>query len=69
VKEAKSNSNISERGKINTTNTLIHDHSLSWIGTVTSIKSGGVELVYWPTHPLLVKKIFGHASAFHMRIK
>ena len=30
-------------GKIDITNTLIHDHSLSWLGTGTSIKSGRVK--------------------------
>ena len=36
-----------ERGKIDTPNTQIHDSSLSWVGTGTSIKSGGVRLVLW----------------------
>ena len=30
-------------GKIDTPNTLLHDHSLSWLGTGTSIKSGRVK--------------------------
>jgi hypothetical protein len=34
-----------ERGKINILNIRIHDHSLSWLDTGTSIKSGRVELV------------------------
>jgi hypothetical protein len=33
------------KGKIDTTNTNIHDRSLSWHDTDTAIKSGGVELV------------------------
>ena len=35
------------RGKINTCNTPIHDHLLTWLGTGTSIKRGGIELVLW----------------------
>jgi hypothetical protein len=38
----KSNSKIEERDKI----TQIHDHSLSWLGAGTSIKSGRVKLVF-----------------------
>jgi hypothetical protein len=34
----KSNRKIVERGKIDTTSKQIHDHSLSWLGTNTSIK-------------------------------
>lgn len=30
-----------ERGIIGTPNTQIHEHSLSWLGTVTSIKVAG----------------------------
>jgi hypothetical protein len=33
------------KGKIDTTNTNIHDRSLLWHDTDTAIKSGGVELV------------------------
>jgi hypothetical protein len=28
--------------------TQIHDRSLFWLGTGTSIESGGVKLVLWP---------------------
>jgi len=35
---------IAERGKIDTPNTPIHDRSLSWLGTGTSTKRGGVNL-------------------------
>jgi hypothetical protein len=42
-----------ERGKIDTPNTHIHYHSLSKLGTVTSIKSGLIKLVLWAkTSPL-----------------
>jgi hypothetical protein len=41
----KSNIKMTERGKIDTPNTQIHDRSLSWLGTGTSIKRGGVMLV------------------------
>ena len=54
----KSNIKMTERGKFDTPNTQIHDRSLSWLGTGTSIKRGGVMLVWW-----------GHASAFRMWVK
>jgi len=44
----KSNIKIVERGKIDTPNTQIHDHSHSWLGTCTLIKqkkSSGAKLV------------------------
>ena len=41
------NRKIIERGQVNTPNTHVHDQSLSWLGTATSIKRGGVELVLW----------------------
>ena len=43
--DPKSNRTIIERGKIYTLNTQIHDHSLSWLGTGTSIQSGGVRII------------------------
>jgi hypothetical protein len=43
----KSIKTIVERVKIETpNNTQIHDRSLSWLDTGTSITSGGVKLVY-----------------------
>ena len=42
----KSNIKIVERRKVDTPNTHIHDSSLSWFGTGTSIKSGGAKLVF-----------------------
>ena len=44
---------IVERGTTDTSNTQIHDHSISWHGTGTSIESGGVKLVLW-IHMLLI---------------
>jgi cell division protein FtsL len=41
----KSNIEIVEKGKIDTSKTQIHDCSLSWLETGTSIKSVGVRLV------------------------
>ena len=41
----KCNQNTIENGKINTPKTYIHDQSLSWLGTDTSIKSDKVKLV------------------------
>ena len=43
----KSNIEIVERGNIDTTNIQIHYHSLSRLGTGTSITSGGVRLAIW----------------------
>ena len=43
----KSSIKIIERGKIDTRNTQIHELSLSWFGTGTSIKSGSVKLILW----------------------
>jgi hypothetical protein len=36
-----------EIGNIDTLNTQIHDRSISCLGTVTTIKRGGVKLVLW----------------------
>ena len=38
-------------GSGNTTNTEIHDQTLSWLNTDTSIKSGGVKLIIWAQLP------------------
>jgi hypothetical protein len=43
----KSNRKFIERGKIDSPNTHVHDHSLSWLGTGTWIKSGRVKIVLW----------------------
>jgi hypothetical protein len=40
-------SKIVERGKIDIPNTKIHGHSLSWLGTDTTIKSGRGKLALW----------------------
>ena len=45
----------------------IHDRSLSWLGTGTSIKRGGVKLYYDPNSPLLVKWCC-HAGVIGMRV-
>jgi hypothetical protein len=39
----KFNRKIIEKGKIDTPTTYLHDQSLSWLGTDTSIKSGRVK--------------------------
>ena len=36
---------ILERRKIDTSSTQIHDHLLSWLHTITSVKSGDIKLV------------------------
>jgi hypothetical protein len=40
---------------IDTRNTQIRDHAISWLGTGTSLKSGGVKLVSGPKITLSVK--------------
>ena len=45
----------------------IHDRSLSWLGTGTSIKRGRVKLYYDPNSPLLVKWCC-HAGVIGMRV-
>ena len=37
---------IVERRKVDTPNTQIHDSSLYWLGTGTSLKSGEAKLVF-----------------------
>lgn len=39
-------------GKMYTPNKRIHDRSLTWLGTDTSVKYGGVKLLYGPIPPL-----------------
>ena len=38
-----SNGTIVKRNNIDITNTRIHDRSLSWLGTGTSMKRGGIK--------------------------
>jgi hypothetical protein len=42
----KSNIKIVKRGKINIFSIQLHERSFSWIGTDTSIKGGGLKLVF-----------------------
>ena len=35
-----------KRSNIDTPNTYIHDDSLSWLGTGTTVKSGGVKILF-----------------------
>jgi hypothetical protein len=41
----KSHRTIILRGKIDTLSAHLHEHSMSWLDTLTSIKSGGIKLV------------------------
>ena len=60
------NRKIIERGNVDTLNTQIHDSSLTCLGTGTSIKCGGVKLVYGPNpHPLLSEMVRSF-KCFHM---
>ena len=73
-----------ERGKIDTNNTQVYDLQLSWLGTGTSIKSGGVKQVTqaqtspsWAQTsphglkpPLMGLMIYcSQASVFHLSVK
>ena len=49
------NAKMVEMGKINTPNRHIHDRSLSWLETGTSILSGGVKKCSGREPPFLVK--------------
>jgi len=44
----KCNEKIIERGQIGTHNTQIHDRSLHWLDTDTSVKSGDVKQALLP---------------------
>ena len=44
---------LPRKGPGNTTNTEIHDQTLSWLNTDTSIKSGGVKLIICSPPPIL----------------
>ena len=46
-KKYHSNRKIVETCKMDTLNTHMYDCWLSWLGTVTSIQSGGIKLVLW----------------------
>ena len=48
---------IVERGKTDTPNTHIHDRSLSWLGTFSSIKVAGISWLYGHKPPILVIKV------------
>ena len=61
------NRRIVEKGKIDTPNIQLHDWSLFWLSTGTSIRSGRVKLVLWAqTSPLSEMmrscKYFQHVS-------
>ena len=55
-------------GPDNTTNTEIHDQTLSWLNTDTSITSGGIKLIICPPPNLTVKSC-GQSSAIHMWVQ
>jgi hypothetical protein len=59
-------SNRRNRDKIDTHNAHIHDHTLSFFGTGTSIKSCWAKLVYGSKPPLSVKWT-SRAIVFHMK--
>jgi hypothetical protein len=53
---------ILERGKIATPSTQIHDHSLCWLGTGTSINSDGVKLFVLPYYLSFLRRVFVDTS-------
>ena len=52
----KSNRKIVERSKVDTPSTHIYDPLLPWLGTGTSIKGGGDELMLWAKSSFLKPK-------------
>jgi hypothetical protein len=62
--------NFVERGKIDATNRQTHDRSLSWLGTVTYIKNGGVKRVFFALFVKLKKnKCINHVLTCWHRTK
>lgn len=63
---SKSNRKTTERGKIDTPRTDLHDSSFSWLGIGTSIWSGWVKLIMWHENQIQLcwynsyKNIDGH---------
>jgi hypothetical protein len=53
--------------KIDIRNTHIHDRSLSWLGTDTSMKNGGIKVVLWTQKFPLSEMKSDDTSAFHPR--
>ena len=67
ISHCRNNSEITERCKMHTPNTHVHDRSLSWVDICTSINSGGFKLVLWAQICLLREmmrscKCFSHLS-------
>ena len=52
------------RGKIGHPNIQIHDRSLYWLGTGTSIKSGGVKLDLWAQNCFKIEDIFDISGTY-----
>ena len=50
------------RSRIDTPNTHVHDHPFSWLGTDTSMKSGGVKQIFYELKSPHLVKSCGHAS-------
>ena len=53
---------------MDTTKRHIHDRSVSWFGTSTSIKSDRIKLASWAT-PFPIVEGCGHASVVYIRVK
>ena len=62
----KSERKIIEKGKIYTPDTHRHHHSLSWLGTGISTKSGWVKLVLWDQTSPLSEIIWSCKSFLHV---
>ena len=58
---------IAERGKIDTPNRQIYDHSHSWFGTSTSLKSGDINKVLWAQASPLSKMIWSWKCFLNVR--
>lgn len=45
------------RGQIDTSNTHIHDRTMSWLGTCSSMKGGGIKLALWSPGTLIFNEL------------
>ena len=62
----KFNRKIAEKGKIDSPNVQIHDRSLSWLGTDTSIKSDKLKLVLLFQNSPLGEMILSYKRFLHV---
>ena len=47
----------------------MHNHSVTWLDTGTSVKNGGVKLLFKGPKPALMVICCNHQSVFYMSVK